>query len=361
MSRLSRYLLKLFTLDAVAILGTAVSLLYLFQVLRNLQLVTERGQSIFALLGHSALATATTVSIIIPVCLGIGIGRGLRGLQDRSELQVIHVSKLTGALMRAVLLYTIGGALVVVTFTNLIEPRSWRAINEWSASIAADLVSRTMIPERFTGISDAVTFRIGSRDAQGNITDFFGDDTRDPLKQKTYFADRAVIILDDQGYLVRLFDGTLHQLGPDGVLSEIAFSRYDLSLDGLNVPIGGGTSASATTTLDMLSQAETAGGLTPSQLDTIVRRVTEGLRVFSICLSAAAIASFPTGRRRRFAPPMELSVLLIVFLERVVFGYVPIAEPWRVAAGPIFIALFSLLILALRLRLFVPLRLPRAA
>ena len=121
------------------------------------------------LLGQATLAMTSMGIVVLYVCLGIGMGRALRSLQDRAELQVIHVSMLAGSLMRAVLIFgTAGGALLLV-LTHFIDPLSARATNNWSASIAADLVSRSMVPHRFTEVVDGVSFIIGSRDAEGQI------------------------------------------------------------------------------------------------------------------------------------------------------------------------------------------------
>ncbi|MBN9347182.1 MAG: hypothetical protein J0I48_13440, partial [Devosia sp.] len=72
-----------------------------------------------------------------------------------------------------------------------------------------------------------------------------------------------------------------------------------------------------------------------------------------------ALAMFPTGNRRRVNAPIELVALGAAFLERGVTSYAPIPAPFDAAAGPALLIALALAILAIRFRLFVPLRIGR--
>jgi lipopolysaccharide export LptBFGC system permease protein LptF len=197
MARLSRYLLRLFSVEAMALFAVAAFLLFLIQCLRLFDLVSTRGQSVLTLLGQAALGMPSLGIVFLYVCLAIGLGRALRGLQDRSELQIIHVSALVPALVRSVVVYALGGTVAVLFLAHIVDPASVRTTDDWSESIAADLVSRSMIPHRFTEIVGGVSMIIGSRDSQGQITNFFADDRRNPQSRRTYFAKSALITRDD--------------------------------------------------------------------------------------------------------------------------------------------------------------------
>ena len=106
-------------------------------------------------------------------------------------------------------LYALSGALVLLVLAHVVDPMSMRSSNEWSSSIAADLVSRAMVPHKFTDVVSDVSMVIGARDGEGNITDFFADDRRDPEQRRTYFAKSAIITQDEQGYVLRMRDGAM--------------------------------------------------------------------------------------------------------------------------------------------------------
>ncbi len=156
MARLSRYLLRLFSSEAAALFAVAAFLLFLIQCLRLFDVVSTRGQSLITLLGQAVLGMPSLGIVFLYVCLGIGLGRALRNLQDRSELQIIHVSDLVPSLLRAIGVYATGGMAILLVLAHIVDPVSIRSTNIWSASIAADLVSRSMIPHRFTSLGGGV-------------------------------------------------------------------------------------------------------------------------------------------------------------------------------------------------------------
>jgi lipopolysaccharide export system permease protein len=361
MARLSRYLLRLFSIEAMALFAVAAFLLFLIQCLRLFDLVSSRGQSLLTLLGQAALGMPSLGIVFLYVCLAIGLGRALRGLQDRSELQIIHVSALVPALMRAVWTYALGGTAVLLFLAHIVDPASVRTTAAWSESIAADLVSRSMIPHRFTEIVNGVSMIIGSRDSEGQITDFFADDTRNPESRRTYVASSALITRDEQGFVLRLRDGAIQQFSATKRLSEISFARYDLALDELTGEAEDVDSLARTSSFDIFGKMLSGKDLTKAEQRALVRRSVEGLRVLAICLFVASLAAFPTGNRRRVAAPIELVALGAAFVERGITSYLKLPSPIDLTAGPLFLLVLGLVILAIRFRVFVPMRIKRAA
>jgi lipopolysaccharide export system permease protein len=357
MARLSRYLLRLFSVQAMALFAVAAFLLFLIQCLRLFDVVSTRGQSLLTLLGQAALGMPSLGIVFLYVCLAIGLGRALRSLQDRSELQIIHVSALTGALMRSIVAYAGLGAVAVLLLSHLVDPISVRAQQHWSESIAADLVSRSMIPHRFTEVVDGVSMIIGSRDSEGQITEFFADDTRNPQSRRTYFAKTALITRDEQGFVLRLRDGALQQFNQDERLSEVAFARYDLALDELTGEAEATDSLSRTSSVEIIGRVLAGKKATSAEIRVLGRRTVEGFRVIALCLFVAGLVVFPNGNRRRFALPIELVVLAAAFGERGLTSYVRLPSPVDQGAGPILLAFLALVILAIRFRVLVPLRL----
>ena len=359
MARLSRYLLRLFSVEAMALFAVAAFLLFLIQCLRLFDLVSTRGQSLLTLLGQAALGMPSLGIVFLYVCLAIGLGRALRGLQDRSELQIIHVSALVPALVKAVLAYAVGGTVLVLFLAHIVDPASTRTTSDWSESIAADLVSRSMIPHRFTEIVDGVSMIIGSRDSQGQITDFFADDKRNPQSRRTYFAKSALITRDEQGFVLRLSDGALQQFSATKRLSEVSFARYDLALDELTGEAEEGDALGRTSSIEIIGKALSGETLSRGENQALVRRTVEGGRVLALCLFVAALAMFPSGNRRRVAAPIELVALGAAFVERGVTSYAPIPAPFDLMAGPALLVIIALVILAIRFRVFVPMRIRR--
>ncbi len=352
MGRLSRYLLRLFFSEAMALFVVAAFLLFLIQCLRLFDVVSNKGQSLLTLLGQAALGMPSLGIVFLYVCLGIGLGRALRNLQGTSELGIIHASALLPALLRAIGAYALGGALVVLFLAHIVDPASQKSSNNWAASIAADLVSRSMVPHKFTDLVTGVSMVIGARDFAGNISDFFADDTRDTEQRRTYFAKKAIIVHDDQGYILRMRDGAVQYLTNDKRFSQISFDQYDLSLDSLTDPDEVKDPMAQTTSLDILAH----GNFTRAAVKALLKRTGEGLRVIAICLLVALLAAFPTGQRRRTEIPIELVVLGVAFIERGVTSYVPGPGILGVASGSVLLIAITTIALLFRLRVFRPVR-----
>src|SRR5689334_21282880 len=121
MSRLTRYLLKLFSVEAMALFVVATSLLFLIQLLRLFDSIAARGQGLLTLLGQALLGIPSIGIAFLYICLGIGLGRALRNMQGSSELAIIHSSQLLGGLLRAIVAYIGFGVLALLLIAHIVE------------------------------------------------------------------------------------------------------------------------------------------------------------------------------------------------------------------------------------------------
>ena len=345
----------------MALFAVAAFLLFLIQCLRLFDLVSGKGQSILTLIGQALLGMPGLGIVFLYVCLGIGLGRALRNLQASSELGIIHTNGLVPALLRGIAVYTLGGAAVVLLLSHVLDPLGVRSTNDWSQSIAADLVSRSMIPHRFTSLGGGVSMVIGGRDSQGNISDFFADDPRDAESHRTYFAKAAIITHDEQGYVLRMHDGAVQYLTADGRFSQIAFQQYDLPMDRLSGDSSNADPISLTPSYDLLARGLATGDWPADVVKTLLKRTGEGLRVIAICGLVASLAMFPSGARRRTDMPIEITVLAAAFVERAVTSYVVGPGVFSVASGSILMIIAAALLLGWRLHVLRPAGFRRAA
>jgi lipopolysaccharide export system permease protein len=93
-----------------------------------------------------------------------------------------------------------------------------------------------------------------------------------------------------------------------------------------------------------------------AQVEALTRRSVEGFRVLAMCLFVASLAMFPTGNRRRFGLPLEIVVLAAAFIERGITSYARVPEPYDLASGPVALTIAALVVLAVRLRVLLPVR-----
>jgi lipopolysaccharide export system permease protein len=356
-TRLGSYLLRLFAAEAAALFGVALTIIYLAQTLRIVDAGTVRDRGFLTVLWQTVLALPSLAIAFLYLCLAVGLARALRALQASRELHIIHVGQQVPSLFRAILGYALIGTALVLFTSHIVTPAAKAASNAIEAKAAADLVGRSLVPNRFASLGQGVTVTVGGRGANGEINSFFADDRRDPATRRTYIADSALITRDEQGYVLQLANGTIQYRTLDGQFSEISFVRYDIALERLT-----GESDSdergARTTPSLIAEALEEGNWPQESVRQVAERTADGFRVLALCLIVAAIGAFPTGRRREPWLPVEVTILGIVALERALTSYAPLEAGTRQVAGVAILIVVALVVLAWRLRLFVPL--PRA-
>lgn len=324
MKRLTVYLTRLFVTDAAILFGVVCFLLWLINCLRSFDVVAVKGQGLLTLALQGLLTMPPLATAFFYVCIGIGLARALQALQANRELHIIHTSYGLGSLWRATAIVAGAGVVGVLLLSNFLEPYSVRRLNVLSASIAADLVSSTLKPHRFTQAAPGVVLLIGGRSGDGEIQEFFADDRRDPEVRRTYIAESARVSTDGETYIIELRNGSLQNTEPDGRFSEVSFGRYDVSVERLSQPIGTADPLSEKDSATLIAEAWASGDWPASLLVLLGNRAAEGLRVIGICMVVLALSGFPSGRRPRFNVPMEALVLLLAFGERGLSAYSPL-------------------------------------
>jgi lipopolysaccharide export system permease protein len=347
-TRLGGYLFRRFSAESAALFGVALCIIYLVETLRIVDPGTVRDRGFLTVLWQTVLALPSLAIAFLYLCIAIGLARALRTMQATRELHIIHVGQQVPVLFRAILAYALCGTLLVLAMSHFITPMAKAASNGIEARAAADLVGRSLVPNRFAVLTSGVTVAVGGRGANGEITSFFADDRRDQQARRTYIADSALIIRDEDGYVLQLAYGTIQYLTAEDKFSEISFIRYDLALDRLTGSADDGRRGARTTW--QLIAGDTDGDLPRELFD----RTAEGMRVLALCLFVAALCAFPSGRRREPPVPVEVTVLAVVGLEMVVSSYLPLEAGTRQLSSVVLLCALSLVVLGIRLRVFAP-------
>lgn len=345
MRKLTSYLTRLFATDALILFGIACFLLWLVNCLRSFEVVSVKGQG-FGTLALQALYTMPPLALaFFYICVGIGMVRALTALQASHELHIIHTSNGLGGLWRAAAVTCGGAVLAVLLLAHVIEPLANRQLNLLSATVAADLVSSTLKPNRFTQAAPGVVLLIGGREDGGVITEFFADDRRDPETRRTYIAESARVMGVGDDYILELRNGTLQYAEKDGRYSEIRFTRYDVSVESLSQQVARIDPLNERTSFEIAAEAMEAGQWRAGAVGKLLDRTAEALRVVGLCLLVLAIAGFPSGNRMRIKLPLEAIVMLVAFGERGVSAYSPLGS----GTGAVILVIVALAILAIRL------------
>lgn len=345
MRKLTAYLTRLFATDALALFGVVCLLLWLVNCLRQFEVVSVKGQG-FGTLALQALYTMPPLALaFFYICVGIGMVRALTALQTSHELHIIHISGGLAGLWRATAATTGAAVVMVLLLSHVFEPMANRQFNEMSAEIAADLVSSTLKPNRFTQVTPGVVLLIGGREDGGIIHEFFADDRRNPDARRTYVAQSARVLADGDNYILELRNGSLQSLSAQNRYSEVRFASYSINVDSLSRSEQWVDPMSERTSFELVARAIANGAWDAGATARLLDRSAEGLRVVGLCLLVVAMAGFPSGRRTRIRLPLEAIVMLIAFGERGISAY----SPFGSGTGAFILIAAAIAILAIRL------------
>ncbi len=235
MRLIERYILKIAFSAFAACLIALTGVIWITQALRELDLLTGKGQTIFVFLTVTGLSLPALVTVISPVALFIATLYTLNKLNSDSELIVMSAA---GMPPRRLIRPFVGlGAFVcavVAMMTVYLMPASFQELRDLVTKIRADFVANLVKEGQFTTLDNGITFHYRER-AGDALLGIFMQDRRDPSKTIVYLAERGQTTESNgQAYLV-LEKGSVHRQQPNSRDSSIvAFERYAVDLAAFN-------------------------------------------------------------------------------------------------------------------------------
>ncbi len=236
LSLIESYIFRMLVTAFLAALITLTGVVWVTQALREVDLLTSQGQTLWLFLEITMLALPALVMVIAPVALLIACLFTLNKLNTDSELVVIHAA---GASPRRVGRPFMLLAVLVAIMTGFISiylvPESARELRNLVAQIRADVLTDIVEPGRFTPAGPRLTFHIRDRRPDGTLEGLLVYDWRDPSKVMTYLAEEGRIVrVGDQAYLAMQNGSIQQQEGDKDEISIVRFDNYVYDLSSLS-------------------------------------------------------------------------------------------------------------------------------
>src|ERR1700729_3791045 len=134
MIKIERYLLRTATTACVSGLVVLTGVVWVTQALRQIDLITSKGQAILLFLLITALALPSLIAIIAPVALFAGVLYCLNKLNGDSELVVMSASGVSpGRLLRPFIILFCAVFALVGAMTIKVMPWSFDVIQALTA------------------------------------------------------------------------------------------------------------------------------------------------------------------------------------------------------------------------------------
>jgi len=215
------------------VLVSLTAVIWVTQALRDIDLMTNQGQTILVFIGITGLIIPLLVLVIAPIALLIAVAHVLNKMSTDSEIIVMNAAGMSPWLLfRAFLSVGIVVSIIVGLIGAYFAPAGLRKLRTWLVEVQTDLVGNIVVPGRFTAISQGLTIHIRERPPNGQLLGIFIDDSRNPQERVTILADQGEILKTDKGTFLVMQTGTIqrHQSGErDPNIVMFDRNAFDLS------------------------------------------------------------------------------------------------------------------------------------
>lgn len=230
MTLIQGYLFRQIGRPVVGACAALVGIGILSQSLDQLELIVERGQSVWLIVKLTLLAVPQLLAVIIPIGLFVGALIALTRLQREQELTAIFASGVTrwSAIRPAVRIAAIA-ALLTLLVTTIGQPWAQRQARDEAFAVRTDLATLLVQEGRFVEGPNGLTVYVQQIEQNGLLKNLFvyleeGD------RVTTWDASEARFSrIEGQPYLT-LLNGSWQRYSSRGVLEYLSFGRQDVSL-----------------------------------------------------------------------------------------------------------------------------------
>ena len=235
MKLIERYILRIAFNAFAACLIALTAVIWITQALKELDLLTGKGQTIVVYLTVTGLSFPALVTVISPVALFIAVVHTLNKLNGDSELIVMSAAGMAPQrLIKPFVVLAVLVCALVAFMTTYLMPASFQELRDLVTKIRADFVANLVKEGQFTSLDNGITFHYRERSGDA-LLGIFMQDKREPGKIVVYLAERGQTVESGgQAYLV-LEKGSVHRQQPNSRDSSIvAFERYAVDLSAFN-------------------------------------------------------------------------------------------------------------------------------
>lgn len=212
MHAIDRYIIRTTLSAFLVVLVTLTAFIWVTQALREIDLITNQGQTILVFVGMTGLLIPVLVLIIAPLALVIAAVHVLNKLNTDSEIVVMNAAGLSPArLFVPFVLVAVLVSILVGAISVYVAPKGLRELRSWAAKVRADLVTNLVQPGRFTTIENGLTIHIRERRADGRLAGIFIDDRRNPKERATLIAEQGEIVESAKGTFLVMGSGSIQR------------------------------------------------------------------------------------------------------------------------------------------------------
>lgn len=338
MNLIGRYIFRIVAGAFVITLLVLTGVVWVTQALKEIDILTTQGQTLWLFLYMTMLALPALIMVIAPVALFIACLYALNRINADSELVIVHAAGASPWVVYKPFMLLGVFVTVLTGFISLsLMPESARTLRNTIAEIRADVLTYIVKEGLFTTVEEGLTFHIRDRKPDGTLIGLMVNDERDPKKAMTYLAEEGHIVRNGERAYLTMNRGSMHQQeGAPEEMKIINFDRYIFDLS--NLTLGSGKVEYHP------REMRTSELLNPDPNDAyyqqfpgkfrqeIHERFSSVLYPFAFVLISLATLGYPRTNRTGRGNSVVLAVVAVALLRTVGFSMSNLAvrEPWAV-------------------------------
>ncbi|MGQ3096541.1 MAG: LptF/LptG family permease [Brevundimonas aurantiaca] len=231
MTLIQRYLFRQLSLPVVAACASLTGIGILSQSLDQLEVIVERGQSVWVMVKLTLLALPQLLAVILPIGLFVGALIALTRMQREQEL----TAAFAGGMTRWQVISPAARLAILVLILNLImtlfaQPWAQREARNQAFAIRTDLAALLVEEGQFVQGPDGLTVYVQQIEQNGLLKNLFVylDDGK---SSQNWSAAEARFGRDAANEpVLTMIDGSWQKYSSRGVLETLSFDRYDFPL-----------------------------------------------------------------------------------------------------------------------------------
>ena len=235
MPLIERYIFRRAAQIFLLTLGASIAVLWLTQVLRELDVVTAKGQAIWVFLVMTVLALPTLAQVVAPIAFLVAAIVTLNGLTADGELPVIAAAGASRKAVNRPILALGAIVMIAVAFSHhILAPASLSGLRGVLTRVRADVIATLVQDGGFRSVEDGLTMHIREKAPDGTFSDIFVNDDRDPNLSLQYSASHGTLLERGSDSFLVLQDGDL--IRQDRLTNEnnvVDFETYALDLSNI--------------------------------------------------------------------------------------------------------------------------------
>ncbi len=327
MKKLNIYIFKQIVIGFLLICFSLMSIIWLSQSLRFLDLIVSKGISAGIFIKLTSLLMPRIFVLLAPIALFAGILFVYNRMLADQELVVMKSAGISPwQLAKAVVFLGILLALINVYVMNIGIPKAETRFKdlEWRVK---NNISQLMFREgEFTEIQKGLTVFISKHDDDGTVKGILINDERNPDIKSATSAEKGLIVQTDQGPRIILINGSRQEIhSRKGTFSAVSFAQYSVDF-GLKGSRKRGKDNARTHSFEELIFALTNNNLSPEErLKWFVegnRRLTSPLLALAYSLIACTGLLISNFNRRGQTKTILASITAIIIIQALdlIFG-----------------------------------------